>query len=145
VIVDWQWAFNQGLSVFLVLVAVAASWRFFIGTKNKPGYLDRHADAQLAERRTHQEEQTTLGAAAKDRGDVQAANMLTLVADRTPPGGPAYIAAQQVAQTADNVERFKIGMMQSVKIFRRLAAEFPTATADLNKLCDEMEQKIGEV
>lgn len=140
----WQWALNQGLSVFLVLISAAGLWRFLLGTKTKPGYLDRRADADLAERRVHMAEQTELGKIAGVSHSAEAESLRILVASGEPPQGAAFLAAAAVYKTAADVERFKLGMAQSVKIFRRLAAEFPAATADLNKLCDEMETRIGQ-
>ena len=139
-----QWALGQGLAIFLILVTVAGAWRFLMGTKTRPGYLDRKAEEQSAARALHYSDVTRLGAESKVRDEMEAESLRILVASGEPPQGAAFLAAAAVYKTAAEVERFKIGMLQSVKIFRRLAAEFPAAVEDLNRLCDEMERKIGD-
>jgi hypothetical protein len=143
---EYQWIVNQGV-MFVILVFIGyISLRVLLGHEKtgKKGLLERWSDGMIDRFSTHFKEQTTLGDESKTRDGAEAESLRILVASGEPPKGAAYVAAQAVYRTAVNVEQMQQGMLQSVKICRIIARQYPDMQAEIVTHCDEIERLIHE-
>ena len=141
------WAGNLGVAFVVIAFMGLVGWRIMFGTKTKPGLLEKAASewsAHILEEKQLTQRVKKHDVESRER-DVQTSDALhILVQSNEPPIGTAYVAAQAVYKTALQVEQVQSGMLQSVKICRLLAKNFPDVEAEIDKHCDEIERILKQ-
>lgn len=143
---QWQWLINQGIAVVVVAFIGLVLWRVLVGSA-KTGYqglLIKWANNLSDRMKDHAAEQTDFGKirAREHRKELEA--LMLLVESQAPPVGAAFIAAKAVHKTAVDVEQLRSAVLESMKMCRLIATQFPEVEQAIDKHCDEIERIIGE-